>query len=346
MDLRSSFRSKISAVAVLFVCAFPGTAMTEVAGRVVASIKPVHSLVSGVMAGVGEPHLIIRGAVSPHTFSLRPSDSMVLENARVVFLVDELIEFPLIGPVNTLAHDARVVMLSEAKGLVHRPLREGRDFEAHDHGADEHHGHHEGEEHSDEEETHGHGADDDHEHHGHEEHGAFDPHIWLDPVNAKAMASMIASTLSEADPANAETYAANAEALSQRLEDLTAEIAAEMESVRDRPFVVFHDAYRHFEDRFGLRAVGSVVISVDQSPGVRRIMELRDKVHGLGAVCVFAEVQFESRLVDTIIEGTSARTGLLDPLGAADEAGPEAYFDLIRNMAASFKSCLAPADQG
>ncbi len=335
MDLRSSFRSKISAAAVLFVCAFPGTAMTGVADRVVASIKPVHSLVSGVMAGVGEPHLIIRGAVSPHTFSLRPSDSVVLENARVVFLVDELIESPLVGPVDTLAHDARVVMLSEAKGLVHRPLREGGAFEAHDHGADEHHGHHEGEEHSDEEET-----------HGHEEHGAFDPHIWLDPVNAKAMASMIASTLSEADPASAETYAANAEALSQRLEDLTAEISAEMESVRDRPFVVFHDAYRHFEERFGLRAVGSVVISVDQSPGVRRIMELRDKVHGLGAVCVFAEVQFESRLVDTIIAGTSARTGLLDPLGAADEAGPEAYFDLIRNMAASFKSCLAPADQG
>ena len=335
MNLRNSFRSKLSAVAALFVCAFPGTAMAEVADRVVASIKPVHSLVSSVMAGVGEPHLIIRSAVSPHTFSLRPSDSMVLENARVVFLVDELIEFPLIGPVNTLAHDARVVMLSGAKGLVHRPLREGGAFEAHDHGADEHHGHHEGEEHSDEEET-----------HGHEEHGAFDPHIWLDPVNAKAMASMIASTLSEADPANAETYAANAEALSQRLEDLTAEIAAEMESVRDRPFVVFHDAYRHFEDRFGLRAVGSVVISVDQSPGVRRIMELRDKVHELGAVCVFAEVQFESRLVDTIIEGTSARTGFLDPIGATGEAGPEAYFDLIRNMAASFKSCLAPADQG
>ena len=320
MNLSNSFLSKTSAVAVLFVCALPGTAMTEVTDQVVASIKPVHSLVSGVMAGVGKPHLIIRGAVSPHIFSLRPSDSMVLENARVVFLVDELIEFPLIGPVNTLAHDARIVMLSEARGLVHRPLREGGAFEAHDHGADERH--------------------------GYEEHGAFDPHIWLDPVNAKAMASMIASTLSEADPANAETYAANAEALSQRLEDLTAEIAAEMESVRDRPFVVFHDAYRHFEDRFGLRAVGSIVISVDQSPGVRRIVELRDKIHELGAVCVFAEVQFESRLVDTIIEGTSARTGLLDPLGAADEVGPEAYFDLIRNMAASFKSCLAPAAQG
>ena len=330
MNLRNSFRSKISAVAVLFACVFPGAAMTEVADQVVVSIKPVHSLVSAVMAGVGEPHLVIRGATSPHAFSLRPSDSVVLENAQIVFLVDELIEGSLIGPVNTLAHDARVVMLSEAKDLVHRLLREGGAFEAHGHGADEHHGHHEREE-----ETHGHG-----------EHGAFDPHIWLDPVNAETMVGTIAGTLSEIDPANAETYAANAEALSQRLKDLTTEIAAELESARDRPFVVFHDAYRHFEDRFGLRAVGSIVVSVDQSPGVRRIMELRDKIHELGVVCVFAEVQFESRFVDTIIEGTSARTGFLDPIGATGEAGPEAYFDLIRNMATSFKSCLAPADQG
>ena len=308
------------AAAALFNCVIAGPAAADAAVRVVASIKPVHSLVSAVMAGVGEPHLIIRGAVSPHTFSMRPSDAAVLENARVIFLIGESLETSLARPIDTLAGNARVIALSEAQGLVRRPLREGGAFEAH-----------------------GHGTDDDHDAH---RRGAFDMHIWLDPVNAGVMARTIAGVLSEADPANAGTYAANAQALLPRLEELTAQIAAEVAPVRGKPFIVFHDGYRYFEDRFGLTAAGSSVVSPDRSPGVRRISELRDKMRELGVTCVFAEPQFEPRLIDVIIEGTAARTGTVDPLGATIESGPELYFTLIHNMAASFKSCLTPAGQG
>ena len=308
------------AAAALFNCVIASPAAADAAVRVVASIKPVHSLVSAVMAGVGEPHLIIRGAVSPHTFSMRPSDAAMLENARVIFLIGESLETSLARPIETLAGNARVIALSEAQGLVRRPLREGGTFEAH-----------------------GHGTDDDHDLH---RRGAFDMHIWLDPVNAGAMARAIAGALSKADPTNAGTYAANTQALLRRLEEFTRQIAAEVAPIRGKPFIVFHDAYRYFEDRFGLTAAGSSVVSPDRSPGVRRISELRDKIRELGVTCVFAEPQFEPRLVDVIIEGTPARTGTVDPLGATIESGPELYFTLIRNMAASFKSCLAPAGQG
>lgn len=339
---------RFSLAAALFGCALCGSATADATGQVVASIKPVHSLVSGVMAGVGEPYLIIQGTASPHTFSLRPSDAAVLENARVVFLVDESMETSLAGPIDTLARNARVVMLSQAKGLVRRPLREGGDLEAHDHGHDEHFpGHRDDAEHPGEEEAHGHHddehSDEDAKGFEHEEHGAFDMHLWLDPVNAAAMVRAIAGVLSEVDPSNASTYVVNAQMFLDRLEDLTAEISTDLAPVREKPFIVFHDAYRHFEDRFGLTAVGSVVVSADQSPGVRRIMELRDKVSQLGAVCVFSEVQFDSRLVDTIIEGTPARVGILDPLGTQAEDGSGAYFDLLRSMAASFGGCLTPA---
>ena len=308
------------AAAALFNCVIANPASADAAVRVVASIKPVHSLVSAVMAGVGEPHLIIRGAVSPHTFSMRPSDAAMLENARVIFLIGESLETSLARPIDTLAGNARVIALSEVQGLVRRPLREGGAFEAH-----------------------GHRTDDDHDAH---RRGAFDMHIWLDPVNAGVMARTIAGVLSEADPANAGTYAANAQALLPRLEELTAQIAAEVAPVRGKPFIVFHDGYRYFEDRFGLTAAGSSVVSPDRSPGVRRISELRDKMRELGVTCVFAEPQFEPRLIDVIIEGTAARTGTVDPLGATIESGPELYFTLIHNMAASFKSCLTPAGQG
>ena len=349
------------AAAALFNCVIASPAAADAAVRVVASIKPVHSLVSAVMAGVGEPHLIIRGAVSPHTFSMRPSDAAMLENARVIFLIGESLETSLARPIDTLAGNARVIALSEAQGLVRRPLREGGTFEAHGHGTDDDHGRredeeheneehegeeHEGEEHEGEEHAKENGAadgDDDHDAH---RRGAFDMHIWLDPVNAGVMARAIAGVLSEADPTNARTYAANAQALLPRLEELTAQIAAEVAPVRGKPFIVFHDGYRYFEDRFGLTAAGSSVVSPDRSPGVRRISELRDKMRELGVTCVFAEPQFEPRLIDVIIEGTAARTGTVDPLGATIESGPELYFTLIRNMAASFKSCLAPAGQG
>ena len=300
--------------------------------RVVASIKPVHSLVSAVMAGVGEPHLIIRGTSSPHTFTMRPSDAAALEDADVVFLIGETLETALAGPVEALAGHARVVALSATPGLVRRPLREGGAFEADDH---DDHGHR--------------GQDDDRDHHDDDddhEDGPFDMHVWLDPLNGRAMARAIAATLAEADPANEAAYEANADALLHRLDALTEEIAAQVAPARGVPFIVFHDGYRHFEDRFGLTAAGSVVVGPERKPGARRISELREKVNSLGVVCAFDEPQFDRRLVRTVIEGSEVRAGTVDPLGAAIEDGPELYFALLRNMATSFTACLAPGGGG
>ena len=138
----------------------------------------------------------------------------------------------------------------------------------------------------------------------------------------------------------------NAHELIHRIEDLAAEIASVVAPVRERPFIVFHDGYRYFEDRFGLTAAGSAVVSPERSPGVRRIRELRKKVNDLGVACVIDEPQFDRRLVNTVIEGTVVRSGTVDPMGAAIENGPELYFTLLRNMAAVFKDCLAPSGEG
>ena len=341
---------------------------------VVASIKPVHSLVSAVMAGVGAPHLIIRGAQSPHTFSMRPSDAAALAKARVIFLIDEHKEVALAGPIANLGDEALVVQLAGAEGLVLKPLREGGAYEAHDHGEqdaaerdgeeadhdEDEAGHHEGDDHDEDEEDHHdeddhdddedeHRADDDqHEgdahDHGHlHEHGDVDFHIWLDPENAVLMTYAIVDALIEADPENAATYDANAHALIDRLDALLAEIDAELAPIRDKPYIVLHDAYRYFEERFDLNAAGSITINPERAPGVQRIAEIRDKVRDLGSVCVFAEPQFDSRVIDVVTEGTDARSGTIDPLGAAIEDGPELYFTLIRDLAAAFKECLAAA---
>ena len=81
------------------------------------------------MEGVAEPHLIMRGAVDPHTYTMRPSDALMLEKADIAFLVDEAVETALAAQILNLAGNAKVVELSGAAGLVRRPLREGGAFE-------------------------------------------------------------------------------------------------------------------------------------------------------------------------------------------------------------------------
>ena len=179
--------------------------------------------------------------------------------------------------------------------------------------------------------------------HGHDR-GEFNPHVWLDPVNAKAMTRDIKNALSAADPANAARYEANAKAVMTRLTDLTADITAKLKPFRAKGFIVFHDAYQNFERRFGLKASGSITVSPEVRAGARRVRALRATVRHLGATCVFSEPQFEPRLVATVVEGTSAKSGVLDPLGTSLESGPELYFVLLRNMATSFAACFSPSD--
>ena len=296
---------------------------------VVASIKPVHSLVAAVMEGMGEPALIVRGAGSEHAHSLRPSDAAALERAKIVFRIGEDMETFLNGALKTLAAGAKVVSLEDTPGLEKLPFREGGPFEAHSHGDDE----------DDDSHDHGDHAHDDHGH-AHDEH---DLHFWLDPVNARAMVAGIARVLGEADPDNAARYGENAEAYAARLDALVGEVDAVVAPVRARPAIVFHDAYQYFEKRFGVNVAGSITVNPDVLPGAQRVSEIREKVKELGGVCVFSEPQFEPKLVSAVTEGTPARTGVLDPLGAEIADGPDLYITLIRNLGRSFADCLSRA---
>lgn len=316
---------------------------------VVASIKPIHSLVASVMAGVGTPDLLIRGGDSPHSYSLRPSDAAALERADVVFWVGEGMETFLGNAIDTISEDADSVELGEVDGLVLLEARTGSTWDDHDHahddGHDDEHDHAHDDAH-DHEEEHDHAHDDDHDHddeHAHD-HGGLDVHPWLDPVNAQVMVAEIATALSAADPDHAETYRQNAAATEARLAALVEEIETIVAPVQNRPFIVFHDAYHAMENRFGLNGVGSITISPDIQPGAARLVEIRDKIAELGAVCVFTEPQFEPSLVETVVEGTAARTGVLDPLGADLVDGPDLYFELMLRNAHALSDCLGQSN--
>ena len=479
---------------------------------VVTSIKPVHSLVSGVMEGVGTPTVIIEGAGSPHTYSLKPSQARQLQDADLVFWMGDELETFLEGPIKNIAKSATSIKLIDSHGLKKIKFREGGMFDAHDdhddHGGHDDHGHgehafewagvfelsagtynwtfakvdgdyadpamkmvilksgdieaseemaetlmssekaeskksgnklvagemayalnfdaskntttfpveissggkftfftehmpfefeanehffkdasgndvepiaqepdadhhghddhghdkHAKDDHDDhghdkhakdDHDDHGHDkhAKDDHDDHGHDKHakgghddhghGEFDPHVWLDPINAKAIVHEIEEALVKVDPKNAKKYEANADRIAKEMDKLVEELREQLKPVQEKGFIVFHDAYQYFEQRFGVSAIGSITVSPEVMPGAERVSELRKKIMDLSATCVFSEPQFEPKLVKTLVEGTGARTGVLDPLGASLTKGPDLYSQLVREMASSLKNCLS-----
>ena len=312
-----------SALAAL-VCLMP----TRLAANdldVVVTIKPIHALVAAVMAGVGQPRLLIEGAGSPHTFTLKPSDAKALNAARVVFRVSESLEPFTARLVRSLPKTVQLVTLEATPGLTLLDLRTGAAFETHAH--------------STKGGAHAHGPSHAHTPAG-DAKGGRDGHIWLDPDNAKVITRHVAETLAAVAPGHAERFRTNARALEGKLDALAPDIERQLAPIAAKPYVVFHDAYQYFEHRFGLAAVGSVTVSPDVSPSVKRLADLRGKIRQSGAICVFSEPQFEPRIVESVVEGTTVRRGVLDPLGAAIPAGPDHYFELLRNLAASLVSCL------
>lgn len=284
------------------------------APKVVVSIKPIHSLVASVMHGVGEPVLLVRGGASPHSYTMKPSDAKALSAADLVVWVGPELEGFLEKPLQANAPKATRLTLMDLKGLTLLQAREGGAWEAHDHG---------------------------HEQHGHaDEHEELNSHIWLDPANARAIVTATADALAAKDPADAEAYRTNADRTLQALDALDAELKATLTPLKDKPFVVFHDAYQYFEARYDLSAVGSITVSPDRRPSAKRLSAIRAKIAGLNAACVFSEPQFEPTLVRTVVEGTKAKTGVLDPEGADLPEGETLYPTLMRNLAASLRGCL------
>ena len=119
-----------------------GGSLAQADVKVVTSIKPIHSLVSAVMAGGGEPSLLVKGAGSRHTYSLRPSQAKQLQEADLVFWMGHDLEAFLENSIESIATNAKSVPLMEAHGLTKLEFREGGAFEDHadhdDHKKDEH----------------------------------------------------------------------------------------------------------------------------------------------------------------------------------------------------------------
>ena len=280
----------------------PNILYAGIVDNVVVSIKPIHSLVAGVMKGVGKPYLIVKNAGSPHGYNLKPSDARALANARLVFWVGPQLEKFLEGPIQSLAKRADVVSLMDVKLLVHLG---SKNLNMNDKNDDD------------------------------------NAHIWLDPENAKIIVNAVAVALGEKDPEHKANYLKNAAQLRERLDILIGQIAQQIKPVKLQNYMVFHDAYGYFEHRFGLKSQGFIALNPDRSPGAKRLKRLRELVVSKKVKCIFSEPQFNPKLARVIAQGSDVAISVLDPIGAKLEAGPDLYFKLLNNITTSLVRCLA-----
>jgi len=298
--------------------------------KVVTSIKPIHSLASYLMDGIGKPGLIVDGYASPHSFSMKPSHAKMLQNADIVFWVGEGMENFLKKPLSSIAKKAKKIELIEVKGLNILKFRERNIFEEHNH-----------DDHAKKEDDHDDHDHDDHakkkdDHDGHA-HGDYDSHIWLDPMNAKVILNKMAEHLIENDTENTSKYKNNLKKALKEIDTLTIQVMTELN--KSLPSIVFHDAYQYFEQRFNVNILGAFTVNPDVMSGAEQLAKIREIIEHENVACVFSEPQFNPDIINAVAKDMKIKTGVLDPLGATLDSGKNLYFDLIKNMSLSFKDC-------
>ncbi|WP_075880790.1 zinc ABC transporter substrate-binding protein [Vreelandella massiliensis] len=314
----------LTRMALPFILGFPLAALADVP-NVAVDIPPVHSLVSKVMGELGEPELFMQQGASPHGYSLRPSEAKTLDDAELVIWVSNDLTPWLSGPLASLASDAEhleLMTLDETQVLNYRD-RSVALMEAHD--DHDHHNHHD------------HGDHDHHDHH----HEEADPHGWLDPGNARLWLDAIARRLSVMDPENAEAYQSNATQAKAELLELQMTLEEQFAEQPAPRFVVFHDAYQYFEQRFDVPSEGAISLGDASDPSPARIEALQQHVRENAIQCVFSEPQFNSAMVDNVFGDTPAVMGVIDPLGVELPLGPTLYDQLLRQLADALEQCSA-----
>jgi len=276
---------------------------------IVASINPLHSIVTSIVGNTGNVSLLIESNTSPHNFALKPSHAKLLNNAKIFFYIDDQLESALKKTIKSLPITVKVKKVSQFKNLKLLPVRKNLNWEedGHDHNHD---------------------------------HGSYDIHFWLDTQNAIEIAKGVTQALSKLYPENINTYKKNAKKLIAKIKIKNNSIQLGLKEVRNKPYLVFHDAYQYFEKAYNLNAIGSILLNPEQPPSPKRIIKIRSKINTLNAYCVFKEPQFKAQIINTVIENTNAKVGTLDPLGANILPGPDMYIALLDDLENNIRICL------
>lgn len=302
MNLKSFLTSSCVYLLLVFL---PLSASYAETPTILTSIRPIHSLVSGLTQGLTEPELLIKGFQSPHDYSLRPSDRRLISQADLIIYSSPVIEGFLPDILEPLQTQKRIIDLSRSPGLDLLPARQL----------------------------------DDHDHHQH--NASHDGHIWLSINNARSIINHLHRVLCEMDPQQQAHYTTNRNRLLNRLDQLNNSIHQQLETIREQPFLMFHDAFQYFEKEFGLSHALYVTTGPEHKIGIQRVRYLKQQIKQQNIECVYYEPPQAPKIIQTIMEGRPLKLHTLDPVGSELTPGRELYFELMHTIARQLHNCMS-----
>lgn len=288
--------------------------------KISVTIKPLYSLVKAVVGDKNEVVLLVDDSSSPHNFALKPSDIENLNNSDAIFFIDKNIEGFLHKALKNVPDRVVKFEIGQISGLNILSSRSRKGFEGHHH----HHSH----------------KSEDHHNHKRHDHSGADMHIWLDIDNSKIIVKFIAKKLAEIYPQNKDFYMKNVEKTLLKIDELDRKLVTILKNSQNKNFMVFHDAYQYFEKRYGLTAVGSIMVDPTRPISARRAYKIRKMIKKKQAICIFYEPQFSDKTVKSITTELNIDSNILDPIGFGLKNDENLYFNLMENIAKNFAECL------
>jgi len=270
---------------------------------ITTTIRPLHSLLSNLMQGVGTPVLLLDSNQSPHHYSLRPSQRRSLAHSDLIFWIGEGLESFMPRVLNSIPKNIKVIELIDSKSLTLLAPRS-------DHN------------------THGHG-------HGHDQH---DPHIWLSIDNAVTIARVMTDALSQFDPARQNIYYTNLKKLVTKLEQTKKKLQSSFKKTNFN-YLVYHDAFQYFEQLIKLKPLAAISTDEEHAPGIRHLSEVNQLIAKNKINCLIYNTPTEPAIARTLVAQKNIKKIYIEPLGQALQSGPDLYFDLIQSLSAGYQQC-------
>ncbi len=280
--------------------------------NVVTTIKPLHSIVSNVTAGISEPVLLMDKQVSAHHYNLTPRNRLVIAKADVIYWIGPDIESTF---SSSLRNNEKAFSVLDVEGLARHELRET---------------------HNDSKQSDG------HQHHGDHEHTEeIDPHIWLDTNNALIIARAVAEKLAVLDAKNAQAYQNNVQIFADKIRLLNSRLAERYAGIEKQAFATLHDAFQYNEKQFNLNHVSNISLHPTLPLSGKQRLLINKTIRRAQIACIFYDPAHHPKAAQQLASQEGIRLQSLDPIGYGLEVGVNLYDNLLENLAEDISGCLA-----
>lgn len=289
--------------------------------RVMASFYPMYDFAVKIGGEYAEVTNMVPAGTEPHDWEPAATDIKKLEQADLFIYSGAGMEHWAEDVLESLSKQS-LVSVEASEGITLLP------------------GHEEEEEAHAEEQTEEHAGEEEDEH----EHGAYDPHVWLSPLNAKKEMENIKNGFVKADPAHAEYYEENYTNYAAKLDALDKEFKTKLADVPHKEIVVNHEAFGYLCQAYGLTQLGISGLSPEEEPDPKKMAEITDFVKEHSVKVIFSEELVSPKVAESVASETGARVEVLNPLeGLSDEelaAGAD-YFSVMEENLVKLVNALS-----